>query len=54
MGKTIIYVLRATGHRCACEQWETVGAKIAQGQLWKVMFVGMEEGKKNIYIFFSM
>jgi len=24
MGKTIIYGLRVTGHRCACEQWETV------------------------------
>jgi len=51
VGKTIIYGARVTGHRCASEQCETVGAKIGQGHLWKVMCVRREEGKKNILLF---
>jgi hypothetical protein len=51
MGKTIIYGERLTGHRCASEQWETVGANMGQGQLWKIMCWRRKEGKKKILFF---
>ena len=41
------------GHKCVSEQWETVETKMGQGQLWKIMCVRREEGKKNI-LFFSV
>jgi len=47
MGKTIIYGERLTGRRYAIERWETVGTKMGQGQLWKIMCVRREEGKEK-------